>query len=291
MPKLLDDLQKSVKKAVENVDLTSLKEQRDKFQERAGELRQSVKETAQNIELPKLKKAEPELDVAKAEVEAPPVLQAQPKSVIKAEKVKKKKRIHNPRISLIIILVIYNLFFSLIGFAAFGAAGGFILFIVNNLAIFALWYVYSEKKRGLFKQQQLDEISSQTRQKELAKEAEIKNEALSGLYEADQEVYRKVIESQNTSSEILKKLEAYNPADNDEMIAQQKVNDAHFLTLVKAYKQVKLAPDKYEEAEQKLSEGLRAIEHYAERNQEALKQLNEEDMREFKIVLRMMEVG
>lgn len=99
-----------------------------------------------------------------------------------------------------------------------------------------------------------------------------------------QEIYQNVLRDNKT---ILEKIEA---ADNKaELTALQESSMDHFYDILNGYLKIKSSPKDYYKAEERLASALQALKQFDLDLDETLRKLNESELKDFDVSLRMMQ--
>ena len=211
------------------------------------------------------------------------------------------KNKENPLLWLGIALFIWNLYGTSL-FCTFLGWLGLGITLAVNAGIICLWFLLTPKRREVWKLKKQQEYNRQL--------AAIRGEKYKTIYEKEleskeraeqkkKEYYLSLSQFALELSEVIKhsevvsnmmreKLISSTISNKQELLAQQEINDGHFVTVVNTYLEMKRHPELYENIGQRLSEGKRAIKKYDTANTEALRKLNEDNLLEFEIALRLI---
>lgn len=99
-----------------------------------------------------------------------------------------------------------------------------------------------------------------------------------------QELYQNVLRDHKT---ILEKIEAAD--DKAELTALQESSMNHFYDILKGYLKIKSSPKDYYKAEERLASALQALKQFDLDLDETLRKLNESELKDFDISLRIMQ--
>ncbi|MEY8463371.1 hypothetical protein [Streptococcus merionis] len=93
---------------------------------------------------------------------------------------------------------------------------------------------------------------------------------------------------QQDDAEIRQKIQEKNLPNQQELLAVHEANMARYQDILDGYLKIKAEPKAYYQAEERLLKSQRALAKFDEDLDETLRQINEDDMMNFEISLRMM---
>lgn len=100
------------------------------------------------------------------------------------------------------------------------------------------------------------------------------------------EVYTKI---EKNSQQIVEKLEASNPSNKAELLAIHQGNRRNFEDVLDGYLKIKADPSQYYKADERLNQARQTLHTFDNILTETLRQLNENDMMNFEISLRILQ--
>ncbi len=108
------------------------------------------------------------------------------------------------------------------------------------------------------------------------------------LKKAVPELWPTLSNIQHDDVAIRQKIQEKKPGNQQELLAVHEANMARYQDILDGYLKIKADPKAYYQAEERLQKSQQALIHFDEELDETLRQINEGDMMNFEISLRMM---